>query len=359
MDTNITFDDNIGDETENLEFKVGRIDNSTFYRLARKNIQDKTLNEKKINITFAEELIKTKRIPLNSAIISTLKRYGKKYIPEHFCAFNNKQLDGQLLFGINDWGFVKGFPYQGTLPVKQITNKYYNNIVNSVKPTMDRDFFEKYVKIEFVKINYNIINNTNMKDPISPRYLKYLEDRKLFEAQLMQEKAIYDDWKIRYAFVTRAMATLLNSYESRILVIDYIKSIDPTSDIIKLLESGETIVSLSKEDISKVVRDKTNPYYWVSEWKDYMCNKLVEERPRFSHSDFVDMNIPVNIVCNMSEMIPYWMMNNNDMNLYMVSIKFINTDRNVKWSYFDHNINEYVSCYRTTTPNNGPSNILF
>ena len=61
MDTNITFDDNIGDETENLEFKVGRIDNSTFYRLACKNIQDKTLNEKKINITFAEELIKTKQ----------------------------------------------------------------------------------------------------------------------------------------------------------------------------------------------------------------------------------------------------------------------------------------------------------
>jgi hypothetical protein len=180
----------------------------------------------------------------------------------------------------------------------------------------------------------------------------------MFEAQIMQEKAIFNDWKIRYSFVTRAMATLLNSYESRILIIDYIKSIDPTSDVIRVLESGEIIVSLSKEDIAKVVRDKTNPYYWVSEWKDYMCNKLVEERPTFTHTDFVDMNIPVNIVCNMSEMIPYWMANDN-MNLYMVSIKFINTDRNVKWSYFDHSTNEYVSCYRTSTPNNGPSNMLF
>lgn len=360
--SDITFDDNIGDETENREFKVGRIDNSTFHRLACKHIEDKTLNEKKINITFAEELIKTNRFPLNSAIITTLKKYGKKYISEHFCAFNNKKIEGELLFGVNDWGFVKGFPYQGNIPTEQITKKYYNYLHNMIKPKMERDFFEKYVKIEFVKIKYNIINNiinnTTIKDPISPKYLKYLEEKRMFENQLMKEKAIFNDWKIRYAFVTRAMATLLNSYESRILIIDYIKSIDPTSDVIKLLESGENIVSLSKEDISKVVRDITNPYYWVSEWKDYMCCKLVEERPTFSHTDFVDMNIPVNIVCNMSEMIPYWITNDN-MNLYMVVIKFIPMDKDIKWSYYDHNTQEYVSCYRTSTPNNGPSNMLF
>ena len=65
-------------------------------------------------------------------------------------------------------------------------------------------------------------------------------------------------------------------------------------------------------------------------------------------------------------MIPYWMSNNTDMNLYVIEIEFIfveggtnNIINNISgtWKYFDHRKNKYLTSIRTIGPYGSPSNI--
>jgi hypothetical protein len=151
----------------------------------------------------------------------------------------------------------------------------------------------------------------------------------------------------------------LNNYESRILIINFIKNNLPDSPVIKLLESEEKIIILTPEEITPIVKDNTNPYYWASEWKEYMCIYLQKERPRFTKILFTEFNTPFNLINSVSNMIHYWMTNNSDMHLYLIQIDF-NYDTEImnemgKW-FYANNQGKLVSCTRIIKGDGEPAN---
>ena len=121
------------------------------------------------------------------------------------------------------------------------------------------------------------------------------------------------------------------------------------------------IVSLTNEMISQIVHDRDNPYYWSSEWKEYMCGYLRKQRPQFSNIDF-DFLVPSTLISSVRSMIPYWMTNNTDMNLYVINIQYnYELVSNVKttWEYYDDKFQRFMTCNRIMNPDGTPSNLRF
>ena len=101
------YDEFIGPEDENTEYKE-----FTF------NLAGPTLDTK-----LAESYCQNSKFDFNESVIFNLKRYFKVYMSKYFNAFNNASIEGDLYIGVNDFGFVKGIPYKGNLPIEYLKGK--------------------------------------------------------------------------------------------------------------------------------------------------------------------------------------------------------------------------------------------
>jgi hypothetical protein len=77
-----------------------------------------------------------------------------------------------------------------------------------------------------------------------------------------------------------------------------------------------------------VKNDINNIYYWVTRWKDTAKEKIRCTKPILEYN-FNKHNMPMNIICGISDMIPFWCHNNKNMNLYLIIIKFKHIDNNM------------------------------
>jgi hypothetical protein len=312
-----------------------------------------------IDLEFAHSLCESNKFIFNEQTISNLEEYLNYFPPKYLSGFFNSQISGKLLIGPDDWGVVRGIPYQGELPIDELTSKFYENLKKKVYNENFSCNLEDFIKIKFIKINYFKDNIQLYVDKQNSIYTKYLEDKKVYDNVIALQREEYNEWKVRYLFIQQKLSSLLNNCESRILIINFIKNILPDSSVIKLLESEEKIIILTPEEITPIVKDNTNPYYWASEWKEYMCIYLQKQRPRFTKILFTEFNTPFNLINSVSNMVHFWMANNPDMNLYVVQIDF-NYDNEImnklgKW-YYVNNMGKLVSCIRIIKGDGEPAN---
>jgi hypothetical protein len=332
-----TFNDYIGIETLFKEYKKFAF-----------NLAGLVLDSK-----LAEEYCLSNKFDFNEAVIINLKRYIKIYGTINACAFFNANIDGDFMVGIDDDGFVEGIPYHGELPVEELKRYIYKILSENLSnPSLGSIDYNKYVKINITKIN----KPEKPVDKVNPLFSKFLK-RKNRHLELLQK---YDedikDWRIRFEFVNQKLFRLINNIESRIILIEFIKSIDKTSSVIDLLYTDYQEEYKQHDKVVILKEDISSPYYWITRWKDMMIKKLRKEKPIFIKSL---PSTPTNLIMNVSEMIPWWMHNNDDMNLYIVHIQFETSKFDIKFegdnlfSYLDYKKN-WLRCHRTII-NGGPS----
>jgi len=346
IESNYTIDEFIDFESINQEYKQ-----FTF-----------NLGGLNIDLSDAEELCKTNKFYFNNQIILNLEEYFKFFCPKYLSGFFNAKISGQLFIGPDDWGIIKGIPYQGILPTQLLSDKFYKHLNLKIYNKNFSGNIKDFVKIKFIKINYPQDKIDYYYNKINPFFIKYLEEKDKHEQIMKLQYEEFNNWKIRYSFVQQKLVNLLNNYESRILIINYIKlnSSDPSAiSIIKLLESNQKILTLNNEQIAEIVTDKNNPYHWVSEWKEHMCKVLQKERPKFIKTNFSDFNAPFNLINSVTNMIPYWLSNNPNMNLYLVQIDF-NYNNHImeqlgKW-YHLNSLGNWISCKRVIKDDGEPAN---
>ena len=101
-----------------------------------------------------------------------------------------------------------------------------------------------------------------------------------------------------------------------------------------------------------------NPYYWVARWKDEYKEYILSLKPVFN-LDFPYKNIPYNLIQGINDMIPYWMNNNDNMNLYVISIDISCSllEYNHKFKYFDDITKKWLYCERKLVNNEPVCNI--
>ena len=345
INMNIHYNDFIG--TENIEKE---------YKEFTFNCYGLILNNK-----LAEEYCINSIFNFNINVIQNLYKYFNIYIPKYACGFWNSNIEnGNLYIGINDNGIVKGIPYKGYLPFRILKKKILKTINSYVKVLNNTKInYDKMIKIKLIKIstpdfsNYKSIMYTE-------KFQKYFMEKQKYINNL--NKYINDSivWRKKLAYIgQRKLTDLVNTQDTRELLINYIKNIDKNNKFINLLKlSHYKIESKDHFEINIIKNDINNIYYWITKWKDETINNIRLSKPNFNNN-FNQHNLPYNTICSINEMIPYWI-NNNDVKLYLINIQFkqINNE-NLIFKYYDMNGREkWTSCIRTFF-NGGPACVPF
>ena len=97
--------------------------------------------------------------------------------------FNDINLDdinlvGEMYIGVNDYGFCTGIPYQGELPIDLITFIFYKYLKENVSNISFMGNLEDFIKINFIKLEFNLENLSKCLGQNHPEYLKYIESKK-------------------------------------------------------------------------------------------------------------------------------------------------------------------------------------
>lgn len=340
--THVTFNDFIGKENLNTEFKEFTFHNSGLL----------------INNQIAEYYCLNYHFDFNSSVLKNLKRYIRNYIPKYTCAFLNANTKGELYIGVNDYGFVKGIPFQGDLPIDSIKKRIFDTIQTTIKNNIGFDFkLDKLISVDIVKIN----NPVAPANPTPQTFTNFLAQRQTFIKAYNEFVEKMDSWRIRFNFFNQRLAELVKNIESRMMLIEYIRRNEPNSPVIGILESDYTLEHRYHDEVNILKEDPLDPYYWVCKWKDEMIRMMKKSKPIFNEPEFSPAT-PYNLIIGVNEMIPYWIHNNTSMNLYLIRIKFNTlmsaygnqTSSKLFFSYLQHNDKNWVSCYRNVLPNGEP-----
>jgi hypothetical protein len=328
----LEFDEFIGQESINCEYK------EFTYNLA----------PEKLDQNQCEDYCSTNLFDFNRLTIDNIKKYFDIYLPKYVSCFLNLEpiRESKLYIGINDLGFVRGIPYKGQLPIQKLTNYAYKLIYKRIKVhgnELSFNFFN-YIKINFIKVNFN-----SKSSKIHPNFIHYLKEKEIFKQLYNQFLVEFDAWKIKFDFINKKLSELGNDINSRSMLINYIKSLDPFNPVIDLLMTDYQFENKSHIEIAEYKQYNTNPYYWVSRWKDEYKDYIISIRPRFN-SDFMLKNVPYNLILSIHSMIPYWMNNNNNMNLYVIQFNIISPlpkhNISIQFIYYDYITNKWYYCKR-------------
>ena len=266
-----------------------------------------------IDIKQAEQYCINNLFEFNEYVINNIFKYFEIFLIKYICGFFNSNINGYFYIGVNDFGFVEGIPYLGLFPKEMIKEKMYEILYNYLK--IDNNYVIKdLISINFIDIKFP----KKPKKIIHPDYLNYLKKKE-------EENIIYDkykndmkNWKKKYDFITQKIVSLVNNIDSRLIIKEYIKKIDPTNELILLLESDYKLKNISKEEISNLKKTSNNIYYWVGNWKDEECLKLRKLKPTYN-PDNSYRSIPLNLlIC--CDLVPYWIHNNNNLKLTLIDI---------------------------------------
>jgi hypothetical protein len=340
MKTKFKYNQYLGSETLNKEYKE-----FTFHSAGLK-----------IDKKIADDYCSTNEFNFNDIVIKNIEKYIDMYLPVNACASFNSNINSCFYIGVNDDGFVKGIPYKGDLPIKEIEKYIYKKLSENLSNTSLGDIdFKKYVKINISKINHP----KKPKEKLNHEYSKYLRKKEKYKEKLEKYDEEMKDWRIRFAFVNQKLFKIINNLESRIILIEFIKNNDPASPVIELLKTDYKEIYQPHEVVLLLKEDITSPYYWVTRWKDMMIKKLRKERPPMIK---LLPNVSINLIMNVADMLPWWIHHNEDTTLNIIKVKILSSEFGIEFSEFSDNLFSYYDTikkkwlkYRRIIFNGGPS----
>jgi len=299
-----------------------------------------------IDSSSADELLRSGQWIFNDTVLLNLERYLQQYIPKYTVAFMDPLTGGteaDLYIGIDDFGNVQGIPFQGLLDYDLITSKIQEIINNTVFPEGCRKDILDNITVKIIPVNN--VTAPPETELIPDFYKSYLD---LKQDYAIKEKTYLMDskkWTDLMMFYQQKLVDSFNLEPMRSMLYDYIQKTDPENCVLELIKSGYQINALSHEEITKVKENPYEPFYWVCRWKDENISYIKLQKPQPTHrNDVVKMLSPINILTKVSLMVPYWIKNNYNMNLFVIRINF-NHRSPVPLCYFDGE--KTIRCYRT------------
>ena len=322
----LTFDSFFSRETLHTEFKEFALNNcKRFFTLLE-----------------SEDYCTYYKFDFNKEVLCVIKKYFKIYIPKYASSFWNAQISGDLYIGINDLGFIKGIPFQNELSI-ELLNQINQKIIIKY---LDSKYIN-FINIELIKIN----KPEKPREKIIPSMKEYFKHKEEFIQEKQKYKNNLLNWRIRMLYMTQKLVDLVNNQDSRQSIINYIKNIHSESIVIKLLETDYKLTYASHDEIKNYKDDINNIFYWITRWRDDMVDKIKLEKPVFNY-EFLDYNLPINLLLSSYTLIPYWMNYNENMNLYIIKINFIfpNIYHNIK--YYDKYLKKWIKKIRIVDKKN-------
>jgi hypothetical protein len=305
-----------------------------------------------VDLKTAEELIKSSKWIYNDLIIKNIKKYLRNYVPKYTVAFMDRLSEasyGELYIGVNDKGVVQGIPFQGILSeemikekIKSVINKYVIYDDNKKQIIIDSVSFE-LLELEYIETEL---------PPIHHLLEKYYQTKNEYDLKEQEFSQKFSNWYSQLISYKGKLVELFNLEPTRTELYEYIKKINPDSNVLKMIDDGYQLEPKTHEQTQEKKGDENNPSHWVCRWKDETLEnlKLCKPIPNY-RSDIAPLFNPINIITKLSCMIPWWMQKNENMKLYVIKIT-IKKPQDISNIYYLDIFNKINRCYRTIVDNN-------
>ena len=284
-------------------------------------------------------IIKDKKL-FNEEIYNTINFYFYKYLPKYISAFINSKINGNLIFGVDDFGEVTGIPFFGN-------KKQLENFIHKIN-------FSKYLK-NFNK-NNNIISINVEKVKIDKNYLSNISEKLLQEYyKNIKEK---NDAIIQYKKARIKWINNLNEYTCRLrdLLESKKKEFNEYLQIHAPDMLNYTIKENEMRNISHLKVDPTHYIYWLMLYKEENLIRIKKNKPEIPNI-FKIYNSPTYLFTHLTNLRLLLLNSNSDLNYFIIHISIIPGNAScVKGTdiiYYKHN-NKYIAKYRKLY-NNEPS----
>jgi hypothetical protein len=285
----------------------------------------------------------------DSAVKSSLGYYFRKYVPKYSASMSRTPGSSiaKLIFGINDYGKIIGFPTCDGVTAAEIKTM----LISSLKNVRG---VHNGVECQKVKNNYFsevTIELSDVSPPSCPADLKSIIST-IEAEQVEYDKimAIYHtamvEWYKEVEFYSQALEVICRDPPRRIRFTQYCKTMKAPREVIAMLESNYEItfeigVGNRKKNIHSME-------YFVTEFKDFHLAQIKKSRPKRP-------NICRNDDALISLLARLEVMNGNWVNA-RYQIATINLPMNTdptKWIEYRKD-GQWMSCMRITSPRGDP-----
>lgn len=238
----------------------------------------------------ADEILKEKiwNIKLQHVIIKNLNIYIESILPKYIATFSNSNIYGSFYIGINDFGEITGIPSMGELDIVTINTFIKESVIKNIKLYKDNSF----IGLTDTQINHLLYNiNCSIKLLDKDDFLITDETSKLYEKykknliKSNDTQFIYNKERIKWLLNLSKYATklkdLLNTTETRNELIQYMfdNGIAYDNEMINLLNE-KTFINIPEYETLQIRKiDKNDIMYWLVKFKDFMAEKIVQQRP--------------------------------------------------------------------------------
>lgn len=318
------YDEFIGPETLFTEYKEFSFFKSGFFS----------------DSTQIEMYCKTNTFDFTPLVLSSLELYIKQYIPRYVSSFWNGSIEnGYLYIGVNDYGMIKG------IPIKNVNkDELYTWLQKTIEKCKAKYIPKKYKKNILITFDLNSVSNPQMPSTdLHPDYIEYTHKKEAFEDRYRMFLQTYDDWKQRFSIINCKLVDIVNTPKYRVQLQDFIRKMDPYNPIINLLDTDFMLEYKTGDEMRSTNFNETNPYYWVTLFKDKWIDEYKKAKPIFTEIFY--KNVPYNLMIG-GEMIPYWMNYNTDMHLYVIKINIQLKPTLETMYYYDSICNKNIKCKR-------------
>lgn len=330
MDKKLTHDTFIGLETLTKEYKVPSMNHIGTC----------------ISDEEAEVLLKNNNFVFNKAILKNLYKSMKFYFLKYFTAFMNSNLTkSEFYYGINDYGRVIGFPYEGKFNINIIQDICKTLLLsNNLKTSNSRINLINSFKIELLPVTYNKINDKY-------HYQLYKLQKDLNLDKMKKYYINYNKNMNAIKTYSTKLINIIKNHKTKKQLLEYIfhhlefKNISLYFKLKKKINNFNFKRNTGYNIVEKSKHSKENVYYWLTRFKDDMIQFLIGLK---NHKPSLNTKLSPNCLIGMVEpMIPNWMNHNPTLNLYVIKITFThNNDYSKDFKYLYDN--KYTYCVRST-----------
>ena len=264
------------------------------------------VDSKKIN-----EIVNSGKLNKNDfdqEIYKNIKYYFYKYIPKYISSFINANINGELIFGVNDYCEITGIPFFGSKKDLEIFIKNIN--INNLIKYQGEKCYEIDFEIKKLKIDINFLDNTS--DVLLLEYNKNIKRRNLIIKKYKNDHLVWINKMDEY---TCKLSLLLSSKEDEF-----------TEFLILNAPEHLNYKNLIKEsEMRNISHLKSNPchyIFWLMKFKDQKLKQIKMLKPKIPDLTFVKIiNNPSYIYKHLSNLRYKLIESNKDINYFMIMIK--------------------------------------
>lgn len=263
------------------------------------------IDNKKINEIVNSGKVSSKDI-FDQDIYKNIKYYFYKYIPKYISSFINANINGELIFGVNDYGEITGIPFFGS---KEELEKYIKEInIDKLVRYQGEKSYEITFEIKKLKIDINFLENTS--DKMIVEYYKNVKKRNLI---IKKYKNDHLKWINKMDKYTCKLSILLSTKRDEFK--EFLTLHSPEHLNYKIKES-------EMKNINHLKIDPSHYIFWLMKFKDEILTKIKKLKPKMPDMTLVKIiNGPSYMYKHLSNLRYKLVESNKDINYFIINIK--------------------------------------